>query len=213
MKHDCDQPSHFVGARYELGMPMKEMVMTAFGPVCWRAAALPGHRRRRTGELRPPGMPMGMGALRQVGTRRRLALRPERRDIAPALLRSRQSCLQHGGGIGRPTAAAKGGHVLSDPDCTRDALLIDSGMAITAGARDLLAAKGVKARVVSMPCADLFDRENQVLPRLHLAAWHPPHRSRGRRHDVVRYVGLEGIVLGLDRFLLVRARPGGHEIR
>jgi transketolase len=127
----------------------------------------------------------------------------ERADGASALLLSRQGCPQHGGGSDRATAAARGGYVLADTDGTPDVVLIATGseVAITSGARDLLAARGIKARVVSMPCADVFDRQDK--------AWRdkvlPPGVRRvaieaGATMSWYKYVGLEGAVVGLDRF-------------
>jgi transketolase len=99
----------------------------------------------------------------------------------------------------------RGGYVLVDSGGDRpDILLLATGsevhLALEAHSR--LAADGVKVRVVSMPSWDLFEAQPQsyrdeVLPpavraRLALEAgspvgWH-------------RYVGLEGDVIGLDRF-------------
>jgi len=127
----------------------------------------------------------------------------ERTNGPAALLLSRQNCPQHGGGLDRAALVARGGYVLSDVDGTPDVVLIATGseIAITTGARDLLAARGVKARVVSMPCSDLFDRQDK--------AWRdavlPPGVRRvaveaGATMSWYKYVGLEGAVVGLDRF-------------
>ena len=127
----------------------------------------------------------------------------ERANGPAALLLSRQNCPQHGGGMDRAALVARGGYVLSDTGGTPDIVLIATGseMAITTGARDLLAARGIKARVVSMPCSDLFDRQDK--------AWRdsvlPPGIRRvaveaGATMSWYKYVGLEGAVVGLDRF-------------
>jgi transketolase len=127
----------------------------------------------------------------------------ERSDGPSALLLSRQNCPQHGGGVERAVAAAKGGYILADSDGTPDVVLIATGseVAITTAAKDLLAAKGVKARVVSMPCADVFDRQDKAWRDLVL----PPGIRRvaveaGATMSWYKYVGLEGAVVGLDRF-------------
>jgi transketolase len=127
----------------------------------------------------------------------------ERTDGPSALLLSRQNCPQHGGGMERAALVARGGYILSDTDGTPDVVLIATGseMAITTGARDLLAQRGVKVRVVSMPCSDLFDRQDK--------AWRdkvlPPGIRRvaveaGATMSWYKYVGLEGAVVGIDRF-------------
>jgi transketolase len=134
----------------------------------------------------------------------------ERADGPSALLLSRQNCPQHGGGMQRAALVARGGYVLSDTDATPDVVLIATGseMAITTAARDLLAERGVKARVVSMPCADLFDRQDK--------AWRdavlPPGIRRvaveaGHTMSWYKYVGLDGAVVGVDRF--GESAPGG----
>jgi len=127
----------------------------------------------------------------------------ERADGPSALLLSRQNCPQHGGGMGRAALVARGGYVLADTDGTPDVVLIATGseVAITSAARGLLAARGVKARVVSMPCSEVFDRQDK--------AWRdqvlPPGIRRvaveaGSTMSWYKYVGLEGAVVGLDRF-------------
>jgi transketolase len=98
----------------------------------------------------------------------------------------------------------KGGYVLIDTDGTPDVILIASGseVALAAGARDELAKRNLKARVVSLPSWKLFDaqprdyRESVLLPhvksRLAIEAgiaqgWH-------------KYVGDEGKVMSIERF-------------
>ena len=99
----------------------------------------------------------------------------------------------------------KGGYILwesaaGDPDV----ILIGTGseveIALEAGRR--LASEGVRVRVVSLPSWELFDREPQayrdsVLP--------PAVRARvaveaGIRLGWEHYVGLEGEIVGIDRF-------------
>ncbi|MGZ8666099.1 MAG: transketolase [Solirubrobacterales bacterium] len=66
---------------------------------------------------------------------------------------------------------AKGAYVLSDSDGEPDAVLIATGSEVSVAleAQELLASDEIKARVVSMPCWELFDAQdegyrNQVLP-------------------------------------------------
>ena len=73
---------------------------------------------------------------------------------------------------GSGKAALKGGYVLADSEkATPDVILMASGSEVeqVMGARELLRAKGVDARVVSMPCMELFDAQDaayreRVLP-------------------------------------------------
>ena len=59
---------------------------------------------------------------------------------------------------------AKGGYVLVDSEGLPDVVLIGTGseVQLAVAARDQLAAKGIKARVVSMPCREWFDRQDQA---------------------------------------------------
>ena len=125
-----------------------------------------------------------------------------RADGPSALLLSRQALPHAGDGRPRLGDIARGGYVLRRPEGERLALLASGsevGLALAAAA--LLADAGLPARVVSLPCLNVFDRQD--------AAW---------RHDVIprhlprlaleagstglwwKYVGEHGDVLGIDRF-------------
>jgi transketolase len=128
----------------------------------------------------------------------------ERTDGPSALLLTRQNLPQHGGGMERAAMVSRGGYVLSDPaDGVFDVVLIATGseVGITTAARDLLAARGIKARIVSMPSTTMFDRQDK--------AWRDHILPRGIRRVAVeagstmswyKYVGLDGAVVGIDRF-------------
>ncbi len=76
--------------------------------------------------------------------------------------------------------SAKGAYVMREADGARDITLLATGseVAIAAQARDLLAARGINAAVVSLPCWELFDAQpasyrDQVLgtaPRIAIEA-------------------------------------------
>jgi transketolase len=59
---------------------------------------------------------------------------------------------------------ARGAYVLLDADGLPDVVLIGTGseVQLAVDAREQLAAKGIKARVVSMPCREWFDRQDQA---------------------------------------------------
>ncbi len=99
----------------------------------------------------------------------------------------------------------RGGYVLADADGGNpEIILISSGSEVPLAmeARDLLAERGVRARVVSMPSMEIFDRQPQsyrdeVLP--------PTVRKRLAIEAAVaqpwyRYVGLDGDVLAMSHF-------------
>jgi transketolase len=128
----------------------------------------------------------------------------ERRNGPTSLLLSRQNLPSQPGGETRGSQAAHGGYILSEPEAgTPDIVLIATGseVPLAMAARDLLANDGVYARVVSMPSTTVFDRQgaayrNTVLgtdiPRLAIEA--------GRTDGWWKYVGLNGDVIGIDRF-------------
>jgi transketolase len=98
----------------------------------------------------------------------------------------------------------KGAYVISDAPGTPDVILIGTGseLQLAIDAQEKLAAEGIKARVVSMPCWDLFDAQDaaykeSVLPgsvRARVAV------EAGTPIGWERYVGLEGRVVGQKGF-------------
>jgi transketolase len=99
---------------------------------------------------------------------------------------------------------AKGAYVLADPkDGAPQVVLMSSGseVALVLSAAEKLAAKGVRARVVSMPSMELFaaqepQYQRSVLPpevpRVAIEAAHPM--------SWYRWIGNDGVVLGITRF-------------
>ncbi|MHB8799107.1 MAG: transketolase [Thermoanaerobaculia bacterium] len=99
--------------------------------------------------------------------------------------------------------ALKGGYVVSDAEGFR-AILIGSGseLHLALAAQKLLAADGIAARVVSMPSIELFLAQDEgwresVLPRSCRAR---VAVEAGATLSWGRIVGLDGTVIGLDRF-------------
>jgi len=86
------------------------------------------------------------------------------RDDGPAaLLFSRQALPFVSRSRAQVDAILRGGYVLRDA-ADPAAVLIATGSEVSLAlqARDLLAAEGIDVRVVSMPCADVFDRQDEV---------------------------------------------------
>ena len=98
----------------------------------------------------------------------------------------------------------KGAYVFSDVQGAPDVILIGTGseLQLALEAQEKLAGEGVKARVVSMPCWDLFEAQSaeykeSVLPsavRARVAV------EAGTPIGWERYVGLEGRVVGQTQF-------------
>ncbi len=99
----------------------------------------------------------------------------------------------------------KGAYVLIDaPNGQPDVILIATGseFALALQARELLAKEGIQARVVNMPSWELFEEQPQSYRDTVL----PPAITRRVGIEAAaplgweRYVGSEGIVIGLNRF-------------
>jgi transketolase len=129
----------------------------------------------------------------------------ERRDGPSCLVFSRQN-LQHQLRTSQQVAdIARGGYVLLDPaDAKIELILIATGseveLAMQAARR--LGEAGRKVRVVSMPCANTFDAQPLEWREGVLPSW---CRKRiaieaGVSHYWRKYVGLDGAVVGIDRF-------------
>ena len=128
----------------------------------------------------------------------------ERRDGPTALLFSRQNLPPQPRNAGQLADVSRGGYVLIAPEGGVEAILIATGsevaLAVDAAAR--LNDEGHKVRVVSMPCTDRFDAQDaayreSVLPkavRARVAV------EAGRSDGWRKYVGLDGDVVGIDRF-------------
>ena len=129
----------------------------------------------------------------------------ERKDGPSCLIFSRQNLAHQPRTPQQLALIETGAYVLSDPpDGKFDVILLGTGseLDLAMQARAALAAQGIAARVVSMPCTNLFDRQPQayrdaVLP--------PAVRKRVAIEAGVtdfwrKYVGLDGHVVGIDRF-------------
>ncbi len=99
--------------------------------------------------------------------------------------------------------AEKGAYVLAE-DEGFDAIIIATGseVEIAMGAKLLLNEKGAKVRVVSMPCTDLYDAQSadyraSVLPK---SCTKRVAVEAGTTDGWYKYVGLDGKVIGMDRF-------------
>jgi transketolase len=124
-----------------------------------------------------------------------VALILSRQDL-PTLDRSR---------CGSAEGVARGAYILADPpDGSPEVLLLASGseVSLCLAAHEELAARGIRARVVSMPSWELFERQDrqyrdEVLP--------PGITARvavelASTMGWSRYVGLEGTILGMETF-------------
>ena len=128
----------------------------------------------------------------------------QRKDGPISLIFSRQGLPHQERSVEQLELIEKGGYILSDCDGTPDAIIIATGSEIelATGAAQVLTKKGKKIRVVSMPSTDFFDAQDEdyresVLPsgvtaRVAVEA--------GVTSGWSKYVGLQGKIVGLDRF-------------
>ena len=125
-----------------------------------------------------------------------------RLDGPSALLLSRQALPHAGDRRPRLDDIARGAYVLRRTEGERVALLASgSEVGLALAAAQLLAQAGIPARVISLPCLDVFERQDAAwrsdviprhLPRLALEA--------GSTGLWWKYVGEQGDVIGIDRF-------------
>ena len=126
----------------------------------------------------------------------------ERRDGPACLLFSRQNLPFQARDATHIKQIARGGYVLADAS-NPQAIILATGseVSLAMAAQKQLADAGIAVRVVSMPCTNVFDRQD--------ANYRESVLPKGIRRVAVeagvtdfwrKYVGLEGAVIGLDRF-------------
>ena len=126
----------------------------------------------------------------------------ERKDGPSAFALSRQNVPFQARTPEAVAAIRRGGYVLSDAAGAK-AVIIATGseVGLAMAAQKALAEGGIPVRVVSMPCTSVFDRQD--------AAWRAEVLPKGLPRVAVeagvtdlwrKYVGLEGAVIGVDRF-------------
>ena len=134
----------------------------------------------------------------------------ERKDGPASLLFSRQNLPFQSRTPAQIAQIRRGGYVLADADKPKVVIIATgSEVALAMDAKKILDGQGMPARVVSMPCTGLFDRQD--------LAYRDSVLPKGIRRVAVeagitdfwrKYVGLEGAVVGIDRF--GESAPGGE---
>lgn len=127
----------------------------------------------------------------------------EHRDCPTAVVLTRQSVPHQARSPAQLANIRKGGYILRDCEGTPQAIIIATGseVGLAVGAHNMLAERGIATRVVSLPSHFMFERQeaayrNAVLPR-----GIPRVAVEAGVTDYWRkYVGLDGVVLGIDRF-------------
>jgi len=128
----------------------------------------------------------------------------ERRDGPTSLVFSRQNLPHQPRDSDQLAAVARGAYILRDSQGAPDVILIATGseVALAMAAAEQLASRGKQARVVSMPCAEVFEQQDaayreavlpsDILARVAVEALHADYWYK--------YVGLDGRVVGMTTF-------------
>ncbi len=126
----------------------------------------------------------------------------ERADGPTTLIFSRQGLPHQSRSAQQIAAIARGGYVLHDCDGSPDAIIIATGSEVGLAMAAVEQLSDVRVRVVSMPCAEVFDAQDEayresVLPA---AATARVAVEAGVTDYWHKYVGLTGRVIGINRF-------------
>ncbi|NJD84929.1 transketolase, partial [Candidatus Erwinia dacicola] len=128
----------------------------------------------------------------------------ERQDGPTALILSRQNLAQQDRTAEQLANVARGAYVLKDCDGRPDVIFIATGSEVdlAVGAYKQLTAEGHKARVVSMPSTDAFDKQDaayreSVLPK---AVSTRVAIEAGIADYWFKYTGLNGAIVGMTSF-------------
>ncbi len=128
----------------------------------------------------------------------------ERKDGPSALVLTRQPLAQQSRSEEQLKAISRGGYVLVDCDGEPELILISAGSEIelAVAAARTLQQEGRRIRVVSMPCTERFDKQDEQYKETVL----PKHVRRRLAVEASiegfweRYVGLDGKVIGMSSF-------------
>lgn len=128
----------------------------------------------------------------------------ERQDGPTALILSRQNLAQQERTAEQLANIAKGAYVLKDSDGQPDLILIATGseVELAVAAWQQLTNDGVKARVVSMPSTDAFDKQDAAYRESVLPAAVSARVAveAGIADYWYKYVGLNGAIVGMTTF-------------
>jgi len=125
-------------------------------------------------------------------------------DGPSALIFSRQGLPSNARTAEQVAQIEKGGYVLVDCEGTPEVILIATGseVELAVNSQKALTEQGIKTRVVSMPCTNLFDQQdaeykqsvlpNSVVKRVAIEAAHVDYWAK--------YVGFSGAVVGMSTF-------------
>src|SRR5712691_5997733 len=126
----------------------------------------------------------------------------ERRHGPTSLLFPRQNVPFQKRDAHTVSAIRRGGYILADAQEPK-AVIVATGseVQLALGVKQKLAEEGIPVRVVSMPCTSVFDRQPPMYKDIVLIPTLPKVAVEAGVSDYWRkYVGLEGAVVGIDRY-------------
>jgi transketolase len=128
----------------------------------------------------------------------------ESENTPSALVFTRQNVQHQDRSAEQVAAISKGGYILKDCDGEPQVILMGTGseVELATEAAEALTAEGIKTRVVSLPCTDIFDKQDaaykeSVLPAAVTARAAIEAGTTGLWY---KYVGINGAVIGMDCF-------------
>ena len=127
----------------------------------------------------------------------------EHKQTPTALILTRQNLAHQARDAAQVKAIRQGGYVLKDCAGTPKAVIIATGseVSLAIDAQKALAEKGVPVRVVSMPSNFMFDQQDKAYREAVLPRGIPRVAVEAGVTGYWRqYVGLDGAVVGIDRF-------------
>jgi transketolase len=128
-----------------------------------------------------------------------LALSAKDAPSVIALTRQAVPSLRRDGGENR---SARGGYVLEEAEGARRVTLLATGseVSIAAAARSALQARGIGAAVVSLPCWELFDRQDAAYRQSVLGNVARIAVEAASPFGWERYLGRDGVMVGMESF-------------
>jgi transketolase len=129
-----------------------------------------------------------------------VALKEKQTPSVLALTRQGVPTVRHESGP--ENRSSRGAYILAEAEGTRQVTLLATGseVAVALRAREMLAADGIAAAVVSMPCWSLFDRQDEAYRRLVLGGVPRVAVEAASPFGWERYVGERGAIVGIASF-------------
>ncbi len=143
------------------------------------------------------------GDANEVAEAWRLAIERTKDPVALVLTRQNVPVLDRSK-YASAAGVQRGGYVLADCEGEPELILIATGseVSLAVGAHETLAGEGIRSRVVSLPCWEIFDRQDQAY-RDEVLPPGPAVRVAIEEASTLgweRYVGSEGTIIGMHTF-------------